>query len=158
MITAKDGAARGHKKAAPKEGRGRKMPGDGSRNMHPTPMPEQTNCAELVPPFASRNPHTEKHNRSPVSILCKKKPSSFCRGLFSPLKIRRTEQAEPLPENKSQALPAHRPNLGGIMSGGKPGKLSGRYPKGMKTLPNPWHTKPKSKPRRKKGGLGRLMG
>ena len=69
--------------------------------------------------------------------------------------FQKTEQAEPLPENKSQALPAHRPNLGGIMPGGKPGKLSGRYPKGMKTLPNPWHQR---NGRRKRKWLGRLMG
>ena len=40
--------------------------------------------------------------------------------------FQRTEQSEPLPENKSQALPAHRPNLGGIMPGGKEGKTSGQ--------------------------------
>jgi hypothetical protein len=53
----------------------------------------------------------------------------------------------------SQALPAHRPNVAGIMPGGKPSKPAGRYPKGMKTLPNPWKAKPK-----RKGRLGRLMG
>jgi hypothetical protein len=67
--------------------------------------------------------------------------------------FQRTEQSEPLPDNKSQALPAHRPTVAGIMPGGKPSKPSGRYPKGMKTLPNPWKTKPK-----RKGKLGRLMG
>ena len=68
--------------------------------------------------------------------------------------FQRTEQAEPLPENKSQALPAHRPNLGGIMPGGKEWpKATGRYPKGMKTLPNPWKSKPK-----RKGKLRRMMG
>ena len=67
--------------------------------------------------------------------------------------FQRTEQAEPLPENKSQALPAHRPNLGSIMPGGKEGSSKGRYPRGMKTLPNPWKTKPK-----RKGKLRRLMG
>ena len=41
------------------------------------------------------------------------------------------------------------------MVGGKPDKPSGRYPKGMKTLPNPWHSKAKPK---RKGKLGRLMG
>jgi hypothetical protein len=60
---------------------------------------------------------------------------------------------EKIPENKSQALPAHRPNVAGIMPGGKPSKPAGRYPKGMKTLPNPWKAKPK-----RKGRLGRLMG
>ena len=40
------------------------------------------------------------------------------------------------------------------MPGGRPEKPSGRYPKGMKTLANPWH---KSKPRKKKGA-SRLMG
>ena len=70
--------------------------------------------------------------------------------------FRRTEQ--PLPENKSQALPAHRPNVAKAMPGGvelapKGGKS--RYPKGMKTLPNPWHQR---NVRRKRKGLGRLMG
>jgi hypothetical protein len=67
--------------------------------------------------------------------------------------FQRTEQSDPLPENKSQALPAHRPNVANVMPGGKPSKPAGRYPKGMKTLPNPWRSKPK-----KKGRLGRLMG
>ena len=68
--------------------------------------------------------------------------------------FQRTEQAEPLPENKSQALPAHHPNVASVMPGGKEGKTSGRYPKGMKTLPNPWKTKPK----RRRKGVSRLMG
>jgi hypothetical protein len=66
--------------------------------------------------------------------------------------FQKTEQAEPLPENKSQALPAHTPMVAGAMPGGKP-TAKGRYPKGMKTLPNPWH-----QPKRRKKGLGRLMG
>ena len=49
--------------------------------------------------------------------------------------FQKTELNEPLPENKSQALPAHRPNVASVMPGGKEGKTSGRYPKGMKTLP-----------------------
>ena len=69
--------------------------------------------------------------------------------------FQRTEQSEPLPENKSQALPAHRPNVATFMPGGKPSKPAGRYPRSMKTLPNPWKTKPA---RKKKGKLGRLMG
>ena len=70
--------------------------------------------------------------------------------------FQRTEQSEPLPENKSQALPAHRPNLGGIMPGGRESPVAsrGRYPKGMKTLPNPW----RQTKQRKRKGLGRLMG
>ena len=38
--------------------------------------------------------------------------------------FQRTEQADPLPENKSQALPAHRPNVASVMPGGKEGKTS----------------------------------
>ena len=68
--------------------------------------------------------------------------------------FQKTEQAEPLPEKKSQALPAHRPNVGSVMPGGKEGKTSGRYPKAMKTLPNPW----RQTKQRKRKGLGRLMG
>lgn len=67
--------------------------------------------------------------------------------------FQKTELDNPLPENKSQALPAHRPNVATFMPGGKDTKPSGRYPKGMKTLPNPSKSKPK-----KKGRLGRLMG
>ena len=40
--------------------------------------------------------------------------------------FQRTEQAEPLPENKSQALPAHRPNVASVMPGGKEGTTSGQ--------------------------------
>jgi hypothetical protein len=50
-------------------------------------------------------------------------------------------------------MPALSHRVAAAMPGGKPTTLSGRYPKGMKTLRNPWHAKPK-----KKGRLGRLMG
>lgn len=65
---------------------------------------------------------------------------------------------EPVPHNKSQELPAHSPRVATAMPGGvelapKGGKS--RYPKGMKTLPNPWHSKPKT---RKKKDISRLMG
>ena len=42
--------SRAAQKSGPKEGRGRKEAMH-SRNMHSTPIPEQTNCAELVPPW-----------------------------------------------------------------------------------------------------------
>ena len=58
---------------------------------------------------------------------------------------------KPLPENKSQDMPAHSPRVAAAMPGGKE-TSGGRYPKSMKTLPNPW-----KQPRKRKGKLGRLM-
>ena len=61
-------------------------------------------------------------------------------------------QVNGLPENKSQDMPAHSPRVAAAMPGGKE-TSGGRYPKSMKTLPNPW-----KQPRKRKGKLGRLMG
>jgi hypothetical protein len=62
---------------------------------------------------------------------------------------------KPLPENKSEALPAHSPRVATAMPGGKETSVKSRYPKSMKTLPNPWHQR---NVRRKRKGVGRLMG
>jgi len=51
--------------------------------------------------------------------------------------VRFQENPDPVPANKSQELPAHRPNVAKFMPGGKESKGHGRV-KGMKTLRNPW--------------------
>ena len=74
------------------------------------------------------------------------------------VRFQQTPIKEPLPETKSQAMPAHSPSVAKAMPGGvelAPKSGKSRYPKGMKTLPNPW---PKPKPHRRKKGLSRLMG
>ena len=75
------------------------------------------------------------------------------------VRFQETPVKDPLPENKSQAMPAHSPSVAKAMPGGvelasKSGKS--RYPKGMKSLPNPWRSR--AKPHRRKKGLSRLMG
>ena len=57
--------------------------------------------------------------------------------------VRFQDNPEPVPANKTQEMPAHRPNVGTFMPGGKEGK-SGKA-KGMKTLRNPWKRQYKSK-------------
>ena len=56
------------------------------------------------------------------------------------VRFQETPVKDPLPENKSQAMPAHSPSVAKAMPGGvelasKSGKS--RYPKGMRSLPNP---------------------
>ena len=72
---------------------------------------------------------------------------------------------EPLPADKSQAMPAHTPTVARVMPGGmelkfgpQPGR---RYPKGMKNQPwKSWLSKERPPARRKKkrSAIGALMG
>jgi hypothetical protein len=70
---------------------------------------------------------------------------------------------EPLPADKSQAMPAHSPTVGKVMPGGmelgpQPGR---RYPKSMRNLPwKSWLNKSKPGVRRKKkrSNVAALMG
>jgi hypothetical protein len=68
----------------------------------------------------------------------------------------------PLPENKSEAMPAHQPMVGSYMPGGKETPLPGRrYPKGMRNQPwKSWlnRSKPGIRRRRKRSAVASLMG
>jgi hypothetical protein len=79
----------------------------------------------------------------------------------------RTQQnpiTEPLPADKSQAMPAHAPTVAKVMPGGmelgpQPGRR--RYPRGMKD--QPWKSwlskdKPGIKRKKKRSSLVSLMG
>jgi hypothetical protein len=68
------------------------------------------------------------------------------------------ELPEPLPETKSQAMPAHRPNVAWFMPGGKTPKPA---PGTMKNLP--WRSwlgpkRPHSKRAKRRSSLSKLMG
>ena len=71
--------SRAAQKSGPKEGRGRKEAMH-SRNMHSTPIPEQTNCAELVPPWlpgSLKVPFTRRVLRARASLSLEVAPSSI---------------------------------------------------------------------------------
>lgn len=76
------------------------------------------------------------------------------------VQFQRNEIAEPLPENKSQAMPAHRPNAAWFM----PGDSTPKPAKGqMRNLPWRSWLHPKKGPRsskraKRKSSLGTLMG
>jgi hypothetical protein len=55
--------------------------------------------------------------------------------------FQRNDLPEALPHNKSQALPAHRPNVAGIMPGGKSTAKSG----GPRAKSQPWRSWTKKK-------------
>jgi hypothetical protein len=67
---------------------------------------------------------------------------------------------EPLPENKSQEMPAHRPMVGSFMPGENVPLAGRRYPKSLRSLPwKSWLSK--SRPgikRKKRSNIGSLMG
>jgi hypothetical protein len=77
------------------------------------------------------------------------------------VQFQRNEIAEPLPANKSQALPAHTPTVAGVMPGGNPPKPARGA---MKNLPWRSWLKPnkpglgRSKRAKRKSSLGTLMG
>jgi hypothetical protein len=77
------------------------------------------------------------------------------------VQLQRNEIAEPLPANKSQAMPAHAPMVGGFMPGGNPPKPARGAIKNL--LWRSWLKPQKSSHRsgkraKRKSSLGTLMG